>query len=176
VEQVEEVPMRSRHDAAFDEFATTELPRARRAAYLMCGDWAEAEDLAQQALVRLYRAWPRLERDRSLHGWMTTTLTRLWIDEVRRRGRRPVVLVAEPPDRPTDVDTDGSERDHLLAVLATLPPRQRACLVLRFWEDLSVAETARALGCSDGTVKSLTHHGVRAMRDRLDLERLEERS
>ena len=171
--------MRPDQEQAFDEFVVTELPRARRAAYLMCGDWTEAEDLAQQALVRLYGAWSRLEHAAALRAWMTTTLTRLWLDEIRRRGRRPVVLLSELPETRGPRSPSGpeatTERLHLLEVLATLSPRQRACLVLRFWEDLTVAETARALGCSEGTVKSLTHHGVRAMRERLDLEQLEER-
>lgn len=153
---------------AFGEFAASELPRARRAAYLMCGDWTEAEDLAQQALVRLYGVWTKVERDGSLRAYVRTTLTRLWLDEVRRRRRRPLHLVPDPPDTVVlhDVGVD-LERDRLLAVLATLPPRQRACLVLRYWEDLDVRSTARALSCSEGTVKSLTHHGIRAMRDRM---------
>jgi DNA-directed RNA polymerase specialized sigma24 family protein len=65
----------------FADCVAVELPRARRAAYLMCGDWVEAEDLAQQAMVRLYGAWGRVEKEGSLRAWVTTTLTRLWFDE-----------------------------------------------------------------------------------------------
>lgn len=154
-------------ERTFADVAAVELPRARRAAYLMCGDWAEAEDLAQQALVRLYGVWSRLDRRDSVRAYVTTTLTRLWLDELRRRRRRPLTLVADVPEVAGDDGMPDGERDRLLAALAQVPPRQRACLVLRYWEDLGVRETAAALGCSEGTVKSLTHHGVRAMRARL---------
>ena len=138
-------------------------PAIRRTAYLLCGDWSHAEDLTQTAFAKLYAAWPRLRDANAAEGYVRRTLTRTYVDESRRAWRR---------ERPTDdlpevVDPNPPQSDDrllLLAALARVPPRQRACLVLRFFDDLSVETTATTLGCSIGTVKSNTARGLDALR------------
>ncbi|MCW2756662.1 MAG: polymerase, sigma-24 subunit, subfamily [Nocardioidaceae bacterium] len=150
-------------DVEFTEFAVGSLRDLRRTAYLVCGDWHLAEDLAQDALIRVYRSWDRIERRESLAGYARRTTVRLAIDHARkpRRRERPGPV----PDRVvTDATADLGERDEVTQALATLAPRQRACLVLRFHLDCTVAETARVLGCSEGTVKSQTSDALTRLR------------
>lgn len=143
-----------------------------RPAYLLCGDWAGAEDLVQETLVRLYLAWPRVDRDvADVRAYARAVLVREFLGRARRRSRRVEVLYARPPEVAAgylgDTATDAVERDAVRRVLAGLAPRQRAVVVLRFFEDLDVAETARLLGISPGTVKSQTHDALAALRTRL---------
>lgn len=133
------------------------------AAVLLAGGRAAGEDLLQAALERLMRHWHRLDGDRE--AYLRRMLYHLSIDQWRRRKRRPEVFAdAEPP-----ADQDGAEmlslRRTLIQALATLPPRQRAVLVLRYWEQLSEAESARVLGCSLGTVKSTASRGLARLRE-----------
>ncbi|WP_436532159.1 SigE family RNA polymerase sigma factor [Actinoplanes sp. HUAS TT8] len=139
----------------------------RRTAFLLSGDWYLADDLVQEALVRVYLAWSRLERDGEITAYARRVLLNLYLDYRRRPGRRE-----RPTDRIPDHAApagDGSdERDKLLAALRQVPPRQRAVLVLRFWEDLSVEQAAHALGTSTGNVKSQTSRGLATLRAALD--------
>ncbi|MGK5739455.1 SigE family RNA polymerase sigma factor [Micromonospora sp. URMC 103] len=133
------------------------------AAVLLTGSRAAGEDLLQAALERLMRHWHRIHGDPE--GYLRRTLYHLAVDQWRRRGRRPEVLAEiEPPSQP-----DGTDALHLRAALvqalATLPPRQRAVLVLRYWEQLTEAESAEVLGCSVGTVKSTASRGLSRLRE-----------
>jgi RNA polymerase sigma factor (sigma-70 family) len=110
----------------------------------------------QVAFEKVYASWSRLREPDAV---LRRTLVRCWVDETRRPHRRER-SVAEVPDR----SVDAPERESLSHALAAVPPRQRACLVLRFYDDLSVAETARLLGCTEGTVKSQTSRGLEALR------------
>ncbi|MEJ3747198.1 SigE family RNA polymerase sigma factor [Actinomycetes bacterium KLBMP 9797] len=132
-------------------------------ATLLTGSRAAGEDLLQAALERLMRRWHRVTE--SKEGYLRRTLYHLAIDQWRSRRRRPEVLAAvEPPGQP-----DGTDAFHLrqalVAALAQLPPRQRAVLVLRHWEQYSEAETAEMLGCSVGTVKSSASRGLARLRE-----------
>jgi len=132
-------------------------------AVLLTGSRAAGEDLVQAALERLMRSWRRVHTDRE--RYLRRTMYHLAIDEWRSRRRRPEVLVThEPPGR-----SDGSDayalREALIQALAQLPPRQRTVLVLRYWEQLSEAETAEALDCAVGTVKSTTSRGLARLRE-----------
>ncbi|WP_256065093.1 MULTISPECIES: SigE family RNA polymerase sigma factor [unclassified Streptomyces] len=145
----------------FDEFARSRQAQLRRSAYLLCGDWHLAEDLTQTALAKLYAVWRKARMD-SPDGYARKVLFRTFVDETRRRRwwERPSARqydVAAPADDP-------DLRLVLLAALRQVPARSRAVLVLRFWEDQSVEETAAALGCSTGTVKSQTSRGLATLR------------
>ena len=129
----------SRHDDEFARFVVARGGSLRRTAYLLTGDWHAAEDLTQETFVRLYSAWGRLSRRDALDAYARRTLVRLHLDERRRRRstEKIVPFVAEG-SMTTQVDLPEDRLD-LVCALAMLPPRQRAVLVLRFWEDLDVA-------------------------------------
>ncbi|GAA3755190.1 hypothetical protein GCM10022225_44930 [Plantactinospora mayteni] len=132
-------------------------------AVLLTGSRPAAEDLLQAGLERLMRHWNRVRGDKE--GYLRRTMYHLAVDQWRSRKRRPEVLTSvEPPGRP-----DGTDELHLRQVLiqalATLPPRQRAVLVLRYWEQFSEAEAAEMLGCSIGTVKSTASRGLSRLRE-----------
>lgn len=145
----------------FDEFARSRQAYLRRSAYLLCGDWHLAEDLTQTALAKLYAVWRRVRMD-SPDSYARKVLFRTFVDETRRRRwwerssahEYDVAAPAQDPDL----------RLMLLAALRQVPARGRAVLVLRFWHDQSVEETAAALGCSTGTVKSQTSRGLATLR------------
>lgn len=132
-------------------------------ATLLTGSRDAGEDLLQAALERLMRSWHRVSE--SKEGYLRRTLYHLAVDQWRGRKRRVEVLAeAEPPGQ-----TDGTDalnlRQALVAALAQLPPRQRAVLVVRYWEQYSEAETADLLGCSIGTVKSSASRGLARLRE-----------
>jgi RNA polymerase sigma-70 factor (sigma-E family) len=157
---------RGDRDREFTAYVAARAPALRRVAYLLCGDWHRAEDLTQSALARLYLAWSRARRTGAIDRYARRIVVRVFLDERRRLWRRevPTAVLPEPP-----VAAHTSEdRLVVLEALDLVPPRQRAALVLRFWEDLSVAETAEALGCSEGTVKSQTARGLAALRQHLE--------
>jgi RNA polymerase sigma-70 factor (sigma-E family) len=135
----------------------------RNTAYLLCGDWHRAEDLTQIALAKLYLAWRRIGHQDSVDGYARQVLVRTFLDERRRPWRREHVA-AELTDRPAPADPV-DDRVDLLAALRRLPRTQRAVVVLRYWADLSVAETAAALGVREGTVKSASSRGLSVLRE-----------
>jgi RNA polymerase sigma-70 factor (sigma-E family) len=154
---------------AFREFATANAGPLRRSAYLFCGDWHFAEDLMQASLVKVYRAWSRVQRQDRLGNYARQVLLRTWLDEKRRPWRR-AETAAPVPDTP-DISVDPDEqanrdwaRDVVRTALLAVPPKQRAVVVLRYFDDLSVAETAQVMRCSEGTVKSQTARGLDALR------------
>lgn len=159
--------MKSHAEAEFKEYVAARSHALWHTAYLMCGDPHYAEDLVQMALMKLYRAWHRVERADSRDGYVRTILTRCVIDEKRRSWHREQPM-AEVPEPAAKDPADWEERDAALQVLARLPARQRATLVLRFWEDQSVEQTAHALGCSTGTVRSQTARGLATLRALLE--------
>lgn len=151
-----------RRDAEFSEFFTSRFDWARRTAYALCGDWSEAEELAQNAFVKAYAKWPGIRRE-TAEAYVRTIVTRLFIDS-RRRGRGREHPVADVPEH--GVATGHADLDaRLHAALWRLGPKQRATLVLRFMHDLSVEQTAAELGCSVGNVKSQTARGLAALRE-----------
>ena len=156
----------------FDDFARSRQAHLRRTAHLLCGDWHLAEDLTQTALAKLYAVWRRVRQLESPDGYARRVLYRTFIDETRRRrwwertGAGAGVGEGEGAYQ-EDLVAPASDPDlrlTLLDALRQLPPRGRAVLVLRFWEDQSVEATAAALGCSVGTVKSQTSRGLGTLR------------
>jgi RNA polymerase sigma-70 factor (sigma-E family) len=148
----------------FSEFARSCQPRLLRAAYLICGDVHLAEDLLQSALVKVGLRWSQL-RDGQPEAYARTVLFR---DAVSwwRRHRREVVVAAPPELRAPDTGSDEVPMRVVFArALRRLTPKQRAVLVLRFFEDHTEARTAQVLGVSIGTVKSQTAVALRRLRE-----------
>jgi RNA polymerase sigma-70 factor (sigma-E family) len=154
-------------DAEYSEYVAAQAEQVRFTAYLLCGDWHEAEDLAQAAFVRLYLAWGRIDRTEPITAYVRKILTRIYLNERRRLWRKLERLTGAPPEPPAAPGPAPEQRMLVMAALAQVPRRQRAALVLRYWEDLSVEETADALGCSVGTVKSQCARGLRRLRELL---------
>jgi RNA polymerase sigma-70 factor (sigma-E family) len=162
----------SRRRADDDEFAafyTARGDQLRGTAYLLCGDWHLAEDLTQIAFVKLYRAWATIERREAIDQYARRVLLRAFLDERRRPWRREHSTTPESPtfEQIAVQDPDTERRLVLHAALLGLPKRRRAVLILRFWLDLSVEQTAEILGCTGGTVKSQTADGLAALRKAL---------
>ena len=172
--------MRLRDEAEFKEYVAGQSLALRRTAYLMCGDWHQAEDLVQTALLRLYRSWSKVQRSDSRDAYVRQVLVRCLIDERRRSWRRERPF-GDLPEVGLHMRDEGSAngedgraesgfeirlgtRDEIFAALAKIPPRQRATLVLRYWEDMSVEQAADVLSCSVGTVKSQSARGLAALR------------
>jgi RNA polymerase sigma-70 factor (sigma-E family) len=151
-------------DDEFTAFVFARGPALRRTAFLMTGDWHRAEDLTQSALAKLYVAWPRVDR-LGAEDYARQVLVRTVVDSRRRfwSRERPT---AELPDVSVVEDQTESRVD-LLRALASLPAEQRAILVLRFWEDMSVGQVAGVLALSQGTVKSRTARALDRLRSTL---------
>ena len=155
--------MRASRETEFTDYVQARLPWLRRVAYLLCQDWAVADDLVQAAITRLYTNWGRAKVATSIDAYARTVLVRTFLAERRTAWARRVTLSGAYPDLPA-ATTDHDSRLDVRAALASLPPRQRATLVLRFYCDLPVEETAKELGCTPGTVKSQTAKGLSALR------------
>lgn len=164
-------------EAEFREFAAGQMESLRGLAYLTCGDWQVAEDAVLATLARLYVKWKRIDNH---GGYARTAVVRAAIDETRRPWwRREQSHSHAMPDRPTGHDATGAVDDRLdlRQALLSLPARQRAVVVLRFLEGLSVQQTAAALHCPEGTVKAYTSRGLDALRKVLGVDlRIDERT
>jgi RNA polymerase sigma-70 factor (sigma-E family) len=158
-------------DAEFVDFARRHRASLVRSATLLCaGDAAYAEDLVQTTLTRLYLSWPRVRRAASPLAYARTSLTHVFVDESRRAHRRRETAWGAPHEldpHAAAVRDEPELRDVVGAALAELGPRQRAVVVLRHFHDLDVAETARVLGCSEGTVKSQNARAIAHLRHHL---------
>lgn len=154
---------------SYRDYVTTRMDGLRRTAYLLCGNWHTADDLVSTTLVKLYRQWRRVSVMDNRDAYARRVLLRIWLDERRRPWRREHSTSVMPDHvvaRGAGVE-NAAERLTILALLAEVPPRRRAVLVLRYFCDLSVEETAAELGCSPGTVKSQTARALEALRVRM---------
>ncbi len=166
----------ARHDEAlFVEFVHVRSPALYRIACLLVGDPVLAEDLLQQALVQLYARWAGLREPASAESYVRTTLVRSAISWPRRQAWKSETLMAELPAASSAGGLAGiDERLVLLPLLRSLPARQRAVVVLRYYEDMSEEQIASVLGCSRGAVKSHASRAMGALRKALaatDLDR-----
>jgi RNA polymerase sigma-70 factor (sigma-E family) len=126
----------------------------KRRAFLLCGDDAQADDLVQEALVRAFTRPMRVPRPGAAEAYVRMIMVNLFIDGARRNSRwSRVAPLLRPADAAPDPADQVSDRDVMLTALRSLSPRQRACVVLRYYEDLPVAKVAAALGVGEGTVK-----------------------
>ena len=154
--------------AGFAALVEARSPALLRTAYVVVGDRQLAQDLLQEALVKAYVAWPRLRDTTKAEAYVRRTIVTTAISWRRRRSfhERPVELV------PEGKDPDQTERlatqDDLWQEVCALPPRQRAALVLRYYEDLTEVETAELMGCSVGTVKSQVAAALGKLRGRTE--------
>jgi RNA polymerase sigma-70 factor (sigma-E family) len=142
-------------DAAFDAYVLSRKSSLLRTAYLLCGDLPTAEDLVQDALAKLYLSWHRVQRRESLDGYVRRIIVNEHHSLWRRAWKRREVATDGLPDaRHEDVLPEPDVEARVWAVVRSLPPRQRAVVVLRYYEDLSEQEITGILGVSPGTVKS----------------------
>lgn len=160
--------MKAAEEIAYREYVVARMEQLRRTAYLLCHDWHTADDVVATALGKLYRQWHRAQQAGSLDGYVRKMMLHVYLDERRRPWRREHAT-GEVPDVAAPVQPVGDESG-VLAQLRALPPRRRAVLVLRFYCDMSVEETAEILGISSGTVKSQTARGLEALRTAMTVE------
>jgi RNA polymerase sigma-70 factor (sigma-E family) len=154
----------SRRDTEFADFMSARLPSLRRLAVLLCQDWHRADDLVQVTLTKLYVHWARAAGADSTDAYVRGMLVREFLSERRTGWSRRVRLTDQLPEAASLQHADHDVLLDLQAAVAALPPRQRAILVLRFYCDLNVEQSAQVLGCTAGTVKSQTAKAVTSLR------------
>ena len=148
-------------DQEFESWARARMPGLMRAAYLLTGNQQQAQDLTQTSLERVCIAWRRIST--SPDAYVRVVMHREHLAKWRRPRLRELVTSSPPDPGGADATSSVETRLVLQAALGKLTPAQRSVLVLRYYEDLSEADTAVALGCSVGTVKSQTHKAIRAL-------------
>jgi RNA polymerase sigma-70 factor (sigma-E family) len=160
--------MARRDSGEFAEFVTARSPALHRAAYLMVNDVGLAQDLVQEALTKTYVAWPRLRDTANAEAYTRKAITTTAISWYRRKAWSRERVTEQPPDRTTGDHAEGVARSAtLVAALQALPVRQRVAIVLRYYDDLTESQTADAMGCAVGTVKSQVSAGISKLRERL---------
>ena len=158
--------------AEFEQFVAQSSNGLLRTAYLVVGDLPEAEDLVQDCLLVVARRWPRVCSMEQPRAYARRVLLNLALDGSKQRSRHRHELGGDPPtDGPDETSTNElsaiDSRSELIQALSALPPRQRAVLVLRYFEDLSEAQVAATLGWSVGTVKSSASRGLARLQQAL---------
>jgi RNA polymerase sigma-70 factor (sigma-E family) len=153
------------HETEYVDYVNARLPWLRRTAYVMCQDWHAADEVTQRTITRVYDQWSRVRAADNIDGYVRTILVRVFLAERRSRWHR--VRLGHDPS--TSAEPVLPEHDHagaldLNSAIANLPARQRATLVLRFYCDLTIEETAAALGVNVGTVKSQTAKAIGSLR------------
>ncbi len=146
----------------YHEFASARAGQLFRVAYLMCGDWHEAQDLVQTCLAKLYSSWHRIQKSESVDAYARKALLHTYLSHrrLRRSGEIPVAEFAEgraPGDKP-------ELRLVLMEALSTLPPRNRAVMVLRYLDDLSVEDVAGLLDTTPAAIKSICNRSLKQLR------------
>lgn len=147
-----------------EEYVAGLWPWLYRCAYLLTGNHADAEDLAQQTLLHACRSWSRVSRADQPQAYLRRILTNQHLSGHRPRARRLELLTEAPPEPRPGSQAGPEDRMTLWPHVVSLPPRQRAVIVLRYYEQLSEREIADVLGCSTGNVKSTAHRALRALR------------
>jgi RNA polymerase sigma factor (sigma-70 family) len=148
--------MSRRDDRDFLDFAGACSQQLRRTAYLLCGDWDRADGYVQEALTRLYVAWPHLDQAVGLRSYARRSVISVVTAHDAPRPAPP----SEPDQAPEPHPGVVAERVLLMRALAELPPRQRACVVLRYFEELTLEDAAEALGCRAATVRIQTERAL----------------
>lgn len=149
---------------SYEEYVAAAWPSLYRSAYLLTGNHADAEDVAQQTLLNAYRGWSRVQASDSPDAYLRRMLTNTFLSARRPKKRRLEVLTDAPPETGQATPGGPEARLALWPYVKSLPPRQRAVIVLRYYEDLTEQEIAEILGCSRGNVKSAAHHALDKLR------------
>jgi len=157
---------RDDRDSSYTAFVAARRTHLRRVAYAVCGDWHQADDLLQNALVKLYVAWPRVHRDGREEAYARRIIVRANIDETRRPWRRESPGL-EGYDAAAREPLPVEDRSVLFEALQALPIMQRKTVLLRHWLGLTIEETAAELGISTGTVKSHSSRGLEKLKGAL---------
>ena len=159
----------ARDASAFAEFVAARSAALHRTAYLMVGEHALAQDLLQEALTKTYVAWPRLRDVSNAEAYTRRAITTTAISWWRKRSWHEQPHGDLPHREPATASSDDAvaTRDWVWTALQQLPPRQRAAIVLRYYEDLTEAQTAAAMGCAVGTVKSQVSQAIKRLRAEL---------
>lgn len=160
--------MTERTQAEYREFASARTTQLFRLAFLMCGDWHEAEDLVQTTLASLFAAWSRIRSRDSVDTYARRILVNAFLSQRRLRRSRETPMAQFPDVGIPAVDAD--LRLTLVAALRTLPPRSRAVVVLRYLEDRSIESVAELMGATPAAVKSLNTRGLAQLRELLSVE------
>ena len=159
-------PLQGSAASTYEEYVAARWTALYRTAYLLTGNHADAEDLAQTTLVKAYLSWPKVAAAASPDAYVRRILTNEFLSS-----RRPLRVSRERlVDQPPEVEMPAREGDDRLVLwphVASLPPRQRAVIVLRYYEDLTEQQIAETLGCSPGTVKSQASRALKALRTHL---------
>jgi RNA polymerase sigma-70 factor (sigma-E family) len=155
----------------YQEFAAGRAAQLFRLAYLMCGDWHEAQDLVQTCLAKLYASWSRVQKVDSLDAYARRTLINSYMSH--RRLRRSTELPIAEFTETQSLAADGSPelRMVLTSALASLPPRNRAVMVLRYFEDQSVEAVAELLDTTPSAIKSICNRSLKQLRGMLAADR-----
>jgi RNA polymerase sigma-70 factor (sigma-E family) len=157
----------------FTEYVAARQPALLRTAYMLTGNQHNAEDLLQTALAKTYLSWSKIREEAAIDAYVRRIMVNEYTSWWRRAWRRNEITTDEVPERGRQQQAparDHEESDAMWRLLGTLPPRQRAAVVLRYYEDLSEAETAQVLGCSVGNVKSQTSRALASLRQRMGAE------
>ena len=155
-------------ETTFESFVASTGNQTFRTALLLCGDWHLAEDLTQSTYAKVFASWGKVRRADNPLAYLRTVLMNTYLSH-RRLRRSSETPFATLPDRALP-GTDPSTRMALLDGLRSLPHTDRAVLVLRYWEDRSVAQTAQDLGLSEGAVRTRTTRAAQRLRDVLDAD------
>ena len=148
----------------FAEFVASRQRQLQRAAWLLTGDWTAAEDLVQTALAKTWRHWRKVQAADDPDAYVHRVLVNSFASGWRRRWRGEQPTETIPDSLIADVADEVSTRLSVQAALARLPRRQRAVLVLRYFQDMSEAQVAEAMGCAVGTVKSTSDKAITRLR------------
>lgn len=163
-------------ERGFRDFVVARQGALLRRAWLLTGDWASAEDLVQSALLRVWPRWGRVTASGQEDAYVRRVMLNLYLSGRRRRWTREAPTAQLPEPVAVDGYGDVDVRVVLIRAVAALPPRQRAVIVLRFVEDLSELQTAHALGCAPGTIKSQTSKALATLRQNQQVAHLLEES
>lgn len=157
----------------FTAFAAARQQALGRMAFLLTGEHHAAEDLVQIALAKTYLAWDRIRAKGATEAYVRRIIVNEYTSWWRRAWRQRERVTGEVPERPASVDDDYGERDEIWRAIRTLSPKQRAVIVLRYYEDLTETETANVLDVTIGTVKSHTNRALVRLRGKLSTNRTE---